>query len=126
MYFDLNSYQKLKELDHGISYSTICDLETMSLDYIVIEPMSVEEPIIHRLTDEIIFVLEGELEGTVNNVKRTIKKGDAVAIKKGVPHSFINKSEFTAKIISVCNPSYTPDDVHKVSGKAVEKEECYV
>lgn len=114
MYFAFESYQNLKALDIGIKYSTMCDIGSLSMDYIVVESGSVEDPIIHKKTDEIIYLLEGELEANVGGQIKSIKKGDVVVIKKGISHTFSNASGKSAILISVCNPSYDPKDVFKV------------
>lgn len=114
MYIKAKDYEKLTELDVGIKYSTMCDIGSLSLDYIVVDKGSVEAPIVHKETDEIIYLLEGTLEACVNGESSIINKGDVVVIKKGTAHTFSNNSNASAVLISVCNPAYSPKDVFKV------------
>lgn len=110
------SEMTFKEIAPGISMAGLSPFDSASLDYILVEDASVEHMIIHRETDEIIFILEGELEASVGGEERTLRKNDTTVIRRGTPHCFINKSGNAVKLLSICSPGYDPKDVVVVEG----------
>ncbi len=105
----------LAEIAPGIRMQELSDFESMSLDHITVEVGSVEHEIIHRLTDEIVYVLEGQLQAVINGNSFDLKSGSCVLIKRGTKHKFSNIGSCPAKILAVCSPPYNPNDVELVT-----------
>jgi mannose-6-phosphate isomerase-like protein (cupin superfamily) len=96
----------------GIRMRVMARLDTVSLDYITVSPNSVEHEISHRRTDELIFVLQGELCGAINGEKVHLSKGTCISIPRGTRHKFYNESSDPVVLLAVCSPPYDKNDVH--------------
>jgi quercetin dioxygenase-like cupin family protein len=54
---------------------------------------------------ETFFILEGEMEITVGDQVYAAKVGDFVHVSKGTPHSFLNRSPTTTKMVFTFVPA---------------------
>ncbi|MDE1178541.1 MAG: cupin domain-containing protein [Edaphobacter sp.] len=61
-------------------------------------------PHIHRDYDEIVFVMNGTITWTMNNVVTILHPGDRMVIPRGTAHFFANLDETTARIICLQTP----------------------
>jgi quercetin dioxygenase-like cupin family protein len=55
--------------------------------------------------EEMFTLLEGELEFTFRGEKSTIRAGSTVNIPANAPHSFVNTSGDTARMLCLCSPA---------------------
>jgi mannose-6-phosphate isomerase-like protein (cupin superfamily) len=65
---------------------------------------SSEEMNVHRKSDQVVLVLEGEIEAEVGDVTRTLKTGDTCIIPAGTPHRLNNKGSREAVTFNVYSP----------------------
>jgi mannose-6-phosphate isomerase-like protein (cupin superfamily) len=71
---------------------------------------SSEEMNVHRKSDQVLLLVEGELEAEVGGVKRTMKKGDSCIVPAGTPHRFENRGKDRAVTFNVYSPPEYPAD----------------
>jgi len=64
----------------------------------------------HEHHTEVVYVLEGAGEMTLNDERFPIKKGDYVFIPLGTKHSVVVKSEEPMKVISIQSPYFDGSD----------------
>ena len=50
-------------------------------------------------------MLEGEIEATFRGQKSVVRAGDTVNIPANAPHSFVNSSGKTIKLLCICSPA---------------------
>jgi len=105
---------RLENLDKGMLLSCLNSSKLFSVDYLLIEPNAIESTIVHKKTNEFLFVLDGEIIGCVGGKDCSLQAGSYIEIPKGVPHSFENVSNDSCKILSVCCPCYDSTDVYKI------------
>lgn len=103
------------EIAAGLTMKILAKTNNLSVDYIMIDPDSVESSIVHRATDEFIYVLHGALDARVGGREFSLEKGQSCFIEKGTPHMFSNNSGQRVEILSVCNPAYDSNDVYQES-----------
>ena len=78
---------------------------TMDFWIVTNEYMSGPPLHIHPNAAELFYILEGSLRMMVNDEMMDANAGDLVYIPKGVPHTFVNLSQETAKAINIFCPS---------------------
>ena len=78
----------------------------------------------HKNTDEILFVVKGKGEVTLNGRKERIRRHDAVFVASGENHNLINVGRKDLKLLCVCSPpsSHVTAGIHK-SGEREEQEQ---
>ena len=59
----------------------------------------------HPEMDEIIYVLGGEMEQWIEEEKRTLRRGDAVYIQRGVIHGSYNVSSAPVDFLAILSPA---------------------
>jgi mannose-6-phosphate isomerase-like protein (cupin superfamily) len=64
----------------------------------------------HENHSEVVYVLEGEGEMTLGDLKRTIRPGDYIYIPKGTPHAVLVKSDSPMKVMSIQTPEFDGTD----------------
>lgn len=64
----------------------------------------------HVRSEEIYYVLEGEGMMQIEDERRPIGPGDAIAIPPGVFHRIVNKGEFMLRFLCCCAPAYEDED----------------
>jgi quercetin dioxygenase-like cupin family protein len=65
--------------------------------------------------EESFTILEGEIEATFRGEKSTVRAGETVNIPANAPHSFVNSSEKTVKLLCICSPA-GQDEYFKLVG----------
>jgi len=77
----------------------------------------------HKNTDEILFVVKGKGEVTLNGRKEQIRRHDAVFVASGEDHNLKNVGRKDLKLLCVCSPpsSHVSAGIHKL-GEREEQE----
>jgi quercetin dioxygenase-like cupin family protein len=55
--------------------------------------------------EESFTILEGEIEATFRGQKSVVRAGETVNIPANAPHSFVNSSGKTIKMLCICSPA---------------------
>jgi mannose-6-phosphate isomerase-like protein (cupin superfamily) len=72
---------------------------------------SSEDENTHKKSDQVLLVLEGEVEGEVEEETFTLCAGDVIIIPAGTPHRFENKGPKKAVTFNVYTPpEYAADE----------------
>lgn len=71
----------------------------------VVEPGAGSVGTIEHKGEEIGYVLEGELELTVDGTTYQLSTGDSFFFDSSLPHGYVNKGDVTARIIWINTPS---------------------
>jgi mannose-6-phosphate isomerase-like protein (cupin superfamily) len=72
---------------------------------------SSEEMNVHKNSDQVLLLVEGELEAEVGGKRRTLRKGDSCIVPAGTPHRFENRGKSRAVTFNVYSPpEYSPDE----------------
>jgi mannose-6-phosphate isomerase-like protein (cupin superfamily) len=72
---------------------------------------SSEEMNIHKKSDQVLLLVEGELQADVGGEKRIMRKGDTCIVSAGTPHRFENRSQGRAVTFNVYSPpEYSPKE----------------
>lgn len=61
-------------------------------------------PHIHRKYNEVFFVMEGEMEFTLDGNSKTVGKGEMVDIPSGCLHTFFNRSKTSCIWLNIHSP----------------------
>jgi mannose-6-phosphate isomerase-like protein (cupin superfamily) len=69
---------------------------------------SSEEMNVHAKSDQVLFLVEGELQGEIGGKKVTLKKGDSCIVPAGTPHRFENRATTRAVTFNVYSPPEYP------------------
>ena len=69
---------------------------------------NVPPPHRHAGNDEYVYVLEGTLRYSVNEVTRDLKPGDSMFTPRGAVHAFSNPHSETARALAVQTPDIGP------------------
>ncbi len=70
---------------------------------------------LHRATEEIYFILEGEGTLEVAGETRTVGPGDAILIPPGAPHTILAATPL--RFLCCCAPPYSHEDTFLVQGE---------
>ena len=62
----------------------------------------------HEKSDQVLFMLDGELSGEVGDQRPNLKKGDVIIISAGVKHRFVNRAAKPAVTFNVYSPPAYP------------------
>ena len=72
---------------------------------------SSEEMNVHKKSDQILLVMEGEVRAEVAAEKKTLREGDICVVPAGTPHRFVNDGKKTALTFNVYTPpEYAADE----------------
>ena len=63
---------------------------------------------LHEKSDQVLLMLDGELNGEVGDERLSLKKGDAIIIRAGTKHRFVNGSRKPAVTFNVYSPPAYP------------------
>ena len=58
----------------------------------------------HAGSEQVLFVVSGELRAEIGAETRTMRRGDSVIVPKGVAHKFTNTGTSTARTFNVYSP----------------------
>ena len=96
------------EVDSPVTYFNMSsDLPNKEMDAILMSiPPGHDFPTDRRAGEDFLFVVEGELEAEVGDVKTTLRKGDAMHFDSRIPHTARNVSEATVMLLYVGTPSF--------------------
>jgi quercetin dioxygenase-like cupin family protein/DNA-binding XRE family transcriptional regulator len=92
-----------EQADHGYEYESLAPNKkdrAMEPFIVTLHPAAVDEPSSHD-GQEFIYVLEGEMEVTVNDHRDVLKPGDAVYYDSTCTHLVKAKGDKPAKILAV-------------------------
>lgn len=78
--------------------------DRFSAGVVRLEPGKGHERHDHPESDEILYVLDGEGEQTVDEETRDIDAGEVVFVPRGVPHSTVNTGWETLRLLAVYAP----------------------
>lgn len=109
----INMEKEFIQLDDGMRMKNIENNSLFSVDYLEIEPGSIEENVYHDRLVEWLYILEGELEFYLDKKIFSIKKGESVFIDKYSVHGSVNKTSGIVKMLSVCSPPFEISDMKK-------------
>jgi len=73
-------------------------------DIHVIEPLSSSDEQISHIGEELGYVLEGELELTLDAEQYRLQAGDSFYFPSGVPHSYRNPGQVVARVLWINTP----------------------
>lgn len=99
----------------GIMMEVLCRFDGVSVDHILVEEGSIEHEVVHHKTDEFIYVLEGRLEALIDGRASTLCAGSCVLLKRGTRHKFTCSGAGRTRLLAICSPPYSKDDVEVVS-----------
>jgi len=60
---------------------------------------------VHADDDETIYVMKGEMQVIVNGQTKTVRAGETLFLKRGIPHQLMNISGARMHYILLCTPS---------------------
>ena len=108
----------------GDVYTLLATTAETEGDYVALEalvpPDGGPPPHIHHNQVETFYILEGEMEITVGGETHKAKAGDFVHVSKGTPHSFVNRSRTTTKMIFTFVPAGDIEEFFRESFKETE------
>ena len=58
----------------------------------------------HAGSEQVLFVVSGEVLAEIGDQTRTMRAGDSVIVPKGVPHKFANNGSSAARTFNVYSP----------------------
>jgi len=58
----------------------------------------------HAGSEQVLFVVSGELRAEIGDQTRTMRRGDSVIVPKGVAHKFTNTGSSPARTFNVYSP----------------------
>lgn len=73
-------------------------------DIHVIEPLSSSDEQISHIGEELGYVLEGELELTLDAERHLLQPGDSFYFPSGVPHSYRNPGKVVTRVLWINTP----------------------
>lgn len=78
---------------------------------------------IHPGTDQILFIVDGEGEATLNNHTSSFKEKDFIFVPAGTRHNFKNTGDDDLKLYTVYSPpAHKGGTVHKTKNDAQKSE----
>jgi len=65
----------------------------------------------HPKSEQVLFVVEGEVLAEIGGEKQTLRKGDVVIVPEGADHRFVNHGGSTAVTLNLyAPPAYDSDE----------------
>lgn len=72
---------------------------------------SSEEMNVHRNSDQVLLVVEGEVDAEIGGEKKALIRGDCCIVPAGTPHRFANRGKGDALTFNVYSPpEYSSDE----------------
>jgi len=71
---------------------------------------SSEDLNVHKNSDQVLLLVEGELEAEIGGKKLAMRQGDTCIVPAGTPHRFENKSKLRAVTFNVYSPPEYPSN----------------
>jgi mannose-6-phosphate isomerase-like protein (cupin superfamily) len=106
-----------------LNSSTDTNGKSLDLEWEILPGCNMKDSLIHVHPNaiETYEMLEGELEFFVKDKWMTLKKGEKLAVEKGVYHSFRNPTNGIAKVFNTHQPALKMEDYFEGICKAVNK-----
>jgi quercetin dioxygenase-like cupin family protein len=76
-----------------------------SMGFVTLEPNGGQVPWHNQEQEEVYFMVTGEAEMCLGEVRQILKQGEAVSIPSGIYHQMTNLSDSTATMIYVYGPA---------------------
>lgn len=100
---DGSEIQELMHPDrHGV--------RNQSLALATVPPGAATRLHLHRATEEIYHVLEGQAWMTLDTARFEVRAGDTVSIPPGTPHRLENTGMLALRVLCSCSPAYRHED----------------
>ena len=96
----------VRELMHPAKHAC----RAQSLAEALVEPGAVTALHLHRVTEELYFILAGTGEMTLGGQVFAVSAGDTVCIAPGTAHRIRNTGSGRLRILCSCTPAYRDDD----------------
>jgi mannose-6-phosphate isomerase-like protein (cupin superfamily) len=81
-----------------------------SLARIILPPGKSSITHYHQVSEETYFILTGSGQMQINDLRFTIREGQACHIKPGDIHRIENKGDLDLEFLAVCTPAWVPED----------------
>ena len=65
---------------------------------------------LHKRSEEIYYILDGEGVMTLGNERFEVKPGDSILISPETPHQIQNTGKIALRFLCCCAPAYSHDD----------------
>ncbi|MCL0070529.1 cupin domain-containing protein [Dehalococcoidia bacterium] len=86
------------------------DAQRLNLAQVNIDEGRAAQLHLHRQTEEIYFILEGQGEVTIGENAYSVSQGYAVLIPPGCVHTIKNSGRTTLQLLAINSPPYDPAD----------------
>lgn len=104
-----NKRQRILTDSKAKYFDLSADLPMRQMDAILMQiPPGHIYPVDQRNGEEFLFILEGELEVEVGDVKTTLGTGDSLHFNSQLPHKSQNRTRKTVSVLYVGTPSVLP------------------
>jgi mannose-6-phosphate isomerase-like protein (cupin superfamily) len=82
---------------------------------------------VHKNSDEILFVVKGKGEVTLNGRKQQIRRHDAIFVASGEDHNLKNLGRKDLKLLCVCSPpsATASGGIHKTGERELHEQLRY-
>lgn len=78
---------------------------------------------VHPDTDQILFIVDGEGEATLNGEVKKVEEDDVIFVPAGTTHNLKNTNDEGLKLFTIYSPPEHPDGtIHKTKKEAEESE----
>ena len=67
---------------------------------------------LHKTSEEIYFILQGQGEMTLEDQTFPVKTGDTILIPPNTAHQIRNSGEIELQFLCACSPAYSHDDTY--------------
>jgi len=91
--------------------SALSGSKHLSIAIILLEPFSKSTRHFHKNTEEVYYILEGEGEILIDDMKSRIVGGDTILLPIGSMHQITNTGKILLKFISIDSPVFDEQDV---------------
>lgn len=98
-------------ITEGIQIKDICQTKEITISFEILAPGERQKKHVHRLIDEMYFVLEGKGFCYVNDDGIVIQKGDLILIEPNDIHFLVNESESCLKLLLISRRTKIQDIV---------------
>ena len=110
-YKDISTYitkdgSEIRELMHPDHHGSV----NQSLAEARVTPGTETQRHLHRLTEELYHITQGEGLMSLGDETFPVKPGDTVLIPPGTPHAIRNEGENALIILCCCSPAYSHED----------------
>ena len=77
-------------------------------------------PHFHRRVEEIYYITHGSAEMIIDEERRPVSEGDAIAIPPGAVHQIINTGDSELRFLCMCAPAYEHSDTVLIDSTATD------